>query len=92
MKVIKRADTSAWKFKFTCCSCDSELEAESKDLSYRYVEGGDSRDPYPASEEYSVHCCVCSTRRIVPEAGLTKAVKHEAKERSQRHSTSYWDR
>jgi hypothetical protein len=90
MKVLKRVDNSAWSYKFTCSSCDSELEAENKDILYNYVSG-DMRDP--GYEQYYVKCEICSQSHTIPDSKLNKSLKHSVKERSQkRSSSSYFDR
>lgn len=93
MKVIKKADTSNWKFRFTCTQCDSELEAEGKDVLHRHHAGSyDMRESWPAYDTFHVLCCVCNHERAVPEKDIPKALQHEVKERTQRRSTSYFDR
>lgn len=93
MKVIKKVDTSEWKYRFTCSQCDSELEAEGKDVMCRHHPGGsDMRESWPSTYSFHVVCCVCNTERSILEKDIPKALQHEVKERSQRRSTSYFDR
>ena len=92
MKVLKQADTSAWRYKFTCSKCDSELEAEGSDLKHKHVDGGDMRDPYPSYDLYTVNCAVCQESRNVPEKDIPKALIHQVKERCKLRSSSYFDR
>jgi hypothetical protein len=93
MKVLKKVDTSDWKYRFTCTKCDSELEAEAKDVLCRHhPDSSDMRESYPAYDTFHVLCCVCNNERTVPDKDIPKALQHEVKERSQRRSTSYFDR
>lgn len=92
MKIIKKADTSAWRYKFTCNKCDTELEADGSDLIHKHYPGGDSRDPYPSSDVYTVICPVCAESRNVPDKDIPKALMHEVRQRCERLNTSYFDR
>lgn len=89
MKIIKKADISNWSHKFTCNSCDSELEAESSDLFYSFHSGYGRETDY---ETYSVKCAVCNTSHTVKDSVIPKALKLEVKERTQRRSSNYFDR
>jgi len=90
MKVIKQPDTSGWKFEHTCSTCDAVLQVEASDVKYTY-NPGDFRDP--GYESYYAYCACCSTQFNIPEGKLTKAIKHQAKQRgSGSGGGGYFDR
>jgi hypothetical protein len=89
MKIIKKEDTSGWKYRHTCANCDSELEVEAKDLRYTRYDG-DMREP--GYDSYSAQCAVCSQTFNVLANKIPKLIQIEAKDRTQRHSTNYFDR
>lgn len=89
MKVIKKQDVSDWKYLHNCSNCDSQLEVEAKDLRYSHYDG-DMREP--GYDSYSAQCAVCSQAFTVPSNKIPKLIQIEAKDRTQRHSTNYFDR
>ncbi len=89
MKVLKKADVSNWSYKHTCSGCDSELQIEAADISYRYYDG-DMREP--GYDSYSTNCCVCSASINVPGNKIPKLLQVEIKNRTNRRSSNYFDR
>lgn len=91
MKVIKKQDVSGWSFKHTCTKCDSELEADSKDVKYSHY-AGDQREP--GYETFSASCAVCHQSFNIPASNIPKLLQVEIKQRSTstHGSGSYWDR
>jgi len=89
MKVIKKADVSGWSYKHTCANCESELEVESKDLVHKHYSG-DMREP--SCDTFNASCAVCNQTFTVPTVKVPKLLQLEAKDRSSRSSSSYWDK
>lgn len=79
MKILKKAESSAWKHVFTCAKCESELEAEAIDVVHLH-HTGDMRDP--SFDTYYVTCTVCSHRHDLITNKLPKVVQLEAQKRS----------
>jgi hypothetical protein len=72
MKVIKKAEISAWTYEFTCIKCDSELEAGADDVKYIYHDGMNRE---PDFDEYVVLCPVCGGTESLTTAELPKLLK-----------------
>lgn len=68
MKIIKKEDTSDWKYLHTCVGCDSELEVDKLDVIY---------NPNFIDEKFDTKCIVCSTRFSIKEKDISKLVKIE---------------
>lgn len=83
MKIIKKADTANWKYKFTCSNCETELEAEASDLNYHVYNNG-VYDRGPTSEEYKVKCLVCNTGKVVPINSIPRALQYETQQKSKK--------
>jgi hypothetical protein len=79
MKIIKKPDTSTWKYTFTCASCTAELEAEATDIVYNYYSGDYRESGY---ETFSLTCPVCSHSHTLKKDFLPKIVQLEAKKKS----------
>lgn len=81
MKVIKAfIDLKTWTLKQTCPNCESEVEVESKDISYDY----DAK-----LSHWRVICCLCSHHFRVPEKDVPKLVQADVvKHRYVSHPTS----
>ena len=75
MKIIKQVDVSNWKYRFTCTSCDSELEAEASDI--KHTSHYDQRDAQ--YDTYCVYCPVCSTSKSILEKDIPKALQVKIK-------------
>lgn len=89
MKIIKSTKIDNWSHKITCSTCDSELEVELEDIKHHHYDG-DQRDP--PYDRFYVTCPVCKVECIVPSNNLPKLAQIKIKERTQRHSTNYFDR
>ncbi len=89
MKVLKKVETAGWSYRHNCSNCDSELEVEAKDLRYHRYDG-DMREP--GYDAFQAQCAVCSQAFNVPTNKIPKLIQIEAKDRTQRHSTNYFDR
>lgn len=74
MKVIKKVDTTLWRYRQNCVKCESELEAEPGDVVYRYVSGN-SHDP--SYDTWTITCPVCSHPINIPPSKIPKAVQVE---------------
>src|SRR5271169_4737576 len=72
MKVLKKIDTTLWRYRQICVKCESELEAEPGDVLYHYYPG-DCRDP--GYETWTITCPVCSHVIDVPPSKIPKAVQ-----------------
>lgn len=79
MKILKKAESTAWKHVFTCGKCESELEAEAIDVVHEH-HAGDMRDP--SYDSYHVTCPVCSQKHILTFVEMPKVVQLEAQKRS----------
>ncbi len=90
MKIIKKQDVSGWNYKYTCSNCESELEVESSDLTYKHYTSMDQREP--SYDSFSVSCLVCGQSHIVPGKNIPKLIQIEAKKRSSSGSGGYFDR
>jgi hypothetical protein len=89
MKVLKKQDTENWTYKHICSGCDSELEVEAKDLRHKRYDG-DPREP--GYDSYSAQCVVCQSEIGIPENKIPKLIQLEAKNKTSRRSTNYFDR
>ena len=86
MKVLKTEKPEEWSLKITCNNCDSELEAESKDVSHEWVNG-DMREP--GYDSYAVQCPICDDVIDILSDKLPKVVQLAAKSQSARRRTPY---
>lgn len=91
MKVLKREDTSNWKYEHTCGECDSVLELSADDVKHTHYEA-DPREPGSSYDTYYAFCAVCSKQFNIPEGKLTKAVKLKAKNNKPASYGGYYDR
>ena len=88
MKVLKKVDHSAWRYKFVCARCTSELEAEPADVRAQYHEGGDQRDPSPSFYMYHCTCTVCNQQHDINERTIPVAMQHFLQEKARSHGSS----
>lgn len=79
MKVLKKVNTSNWKYVHTCTFCDSQLEVESKDVRYIYSESKSENPTYGGTEKFSAYCMVCNLPFDVPTKDMPKLLIHEIK-------------
>lgn len=65
MKVLSTPDYTTWTYKFTCYTCESELQADYTDLKYRTIKewSSDSMGDggyYADTDYYHLVCPVCT--------------------------------
>jgi hypothetical protein len=92
VKVIKKEDTSNWAHRFKCYNCETELEAEAKDLRVKYVPNGtDMRglDADSKRTEFYVTCTECHRDHTVDDKNIPKLLQHKVKESSSGSRDSY---
>lgn len=88
MKVIKKQDVSGWTYKHTCTNCESELEAEPKDLTHTHYNG-DMREP--GYDTFTASCPVCFQSFSVAPTKIPKLIQIQVKQRST-SSGNYFER
>lgn len=91
MKVLKTEKPEEWSLKITCNNCDSELEAEAKDVSHEWVNG-DGLDPVGARrgyDSYAVQCPICDDVIDILSDKLPKVVQLASKSQSARRRVPY---
>lgn len=76
MKIIKQVDVSDWKYRFTCVSCDSELEAEANDIKHNHYDDQRELSSY---DKFCVYCPVCNAGRDIPAKDIPKALQVKIK-------------
>lgn len=89
MKIIEKLDTSSWSHNCNCSNCETKLEVEATDLHHTHSEADGT---FPASDNYSAQCPVCSHYITVPVNELPKIVQVQVKQKSWRGPSSYYDR
>lgn len=72
MKVVKKLDIAAWRKRFECKTCESQLEIEAGDVKYEYHSGYGRDTDY---ETWTVRCPVCQTQHNVVKTDIPKAVQ-----------------
>lgn len=86
MKVLKTQDPKEWSLKLNCIKCDSELEAEAKDVSHEWMNG-DQREP--GYDSYAVQCPICEEVLDLTKDKLPKVVQLQAQGQSLRRKTPF---
>lgn len=89
MKIIKKVDTSNWKYHVTCDKCDTELEADASDVSHKHYDG-DQREP--SYDGYYVFCPVCNQQLTVSKDKLPKALQIQIQNRNKKIYGGPFDR
>lgn len=92
MKVVKKEDVSSWTHRFKCYNCETELEAEAKDLHVKYVPNGtDMRglDADSRRADFYVTCPECHQDKTIDDKGIPKLLQHKVKTQSSGGRDSY---
>lgn len=85
MKVIKASiDLAKWALRVICPKCKSELELESKDISYDYQIGGKDMS-------YRAICCLCKGMIIMADSQIPEIVKTDVTKHRYISHGSAWD-
>jgi hypothetical protein len=85
MKVIKASvDLAKWNLPVICPKCKSELEVESKDISYDHEVGG-------GGVSYRAICCLCGGMITMADTQIPEIVKTDVTKNRYISHGSAWD-